>query len=49
LIFGPVADLIPIEWLLMGTGLLMFVEGFFLVGTKVLVQAGQPARSAVEG
>ena len=49
LIFGPVADLIPIEWLLMGTGLLMFVEGFFLVGTKVLVRAGQPAGSAVEG
>ncbi|MDF2629834.1 MAG: transporter [Symbiobacteriaceae bacterium] len=42
-IFGPVADVIRIEWLLMGTGVLMFVEGFFLIGTRVLVEAGRPA------
>lgn len=42
LIFGPLADRIPIEGLLIGTGLLMFIEGFFLLGNKVLVEAGKP-------
>lgn len=42
LVFGPVADLVKIEWLLMGTGLLMFIQAFFLVGTKALVEAGKP-------
>lgn len=46
LLFGPIADLIRIEWLLMGTGILMFVQGFFLIGTKVLVEAGGPAVTA---
>ncbi|MEH7013084.1 MFS transporter [Neobacillus niacini] len=42
LIFGPIADIIKIEWLLIGTGLLMFIQGFFLVGSKVLLEAGKP-------
>ncbi len=42
LIFGPLADIITIEWLLIGTGILMFVEGFFLLGNKVLIEAGKP-------
>jgi DHA3 family macrolide efflux protein-like MFS transporter len=42
LLFGPLADLIKIEWLLIGTGLLIFVEGFFLLGSKVLMEAGKP-------
>jgi MFS transporter, DHA3 family, macrolide efflux protein len=42
LIFGPIADIIDIEWLLIGTGLLMFIQGFFLVGSKVLLEAGKP-------
>ena len=42
LIFGPIADIIDIEWLLSGTGLLMFIQGFFLVGSKVLLEAGKP-------
>jgi len=46
LIFGPVADRIPIEWLLIITGLLMFIEGFFLLGNKALVEAGKPAGEA---
>lgn len=49
LIFGPIADLVRIEWLLIGTGALIFVQGFFLVGTKVLVEAGRPAASQVSG
>lgn len=46
LIFGPMADVIRIEWLLMGTGLLMFVEGFFLIGTRVLVESGRVSPAA---
>lgn len=42
LVFGPVSDFIKIEWLLMGTGLLIFLQGFFLVGNKVLLEAGKP-------
>ncbi len=42
LVFGPLADLIRIEWLLVGTGLLMFIQGFFLLGSKVLIEAGKP-------
>lgn len=40
LVFGPLADLIKIEWLLIGTGLLMFIEGFILLGDKALIEAG---------
>lgn len=42
LVFGPIADIVKIEWLLIGTGILMFIQGFFLVGTKALVEAGKP-------
>ncbi|KWX72237.1 MFS transporter [Paenibacillus riograndensis] len=42
LIFGPLADVVKIEWMLMLTGLLMFIQGFFLLGSKVLVKAGEP-------
>jgi len=42
LIFGPVADMIPIEWMLVGTGLALFVQSFFLMGTRALVEAGKP-------
>jgi len=46
LLFGPIADLIQIEWLLIGTGILIVVKGFFMLGNKVLVQAGIPKASA---
>jgi DHA3 family macrolide efflux protein-like MFS transporter len=42
LIFGPLADVVKIEWLLIGTGLLLFIQGFFLMGSKVLMEAGKP-------
>jgi len=42
LIFGPVSDFIAIEWLLIGTGLLMFLQSFFLLGSKSLLEAGEP-------
>lgn len=40
LIFGPVSDFIKIEWLLLGSGLVMFIMGFLLRANKVLVEAG---------
>jgi DHA3 family macrolide efflux protein-like MFS transporter len=42
LVFGPISDIIRIEWLLIGTGVLLFIQGFFLVGNKVLIAAGRP-------
>lgn len=42
LIFGPISDVIKIEWLLIGTGILLFIQGFFLIGSKDLVDAGKP-------
>ena len=42
LLFGPLSDIIKIEWLLIGTGSLQFIQGFFLLGNKVLIEAGKP-------
>jgi DHA3 family macrolide efflux protein-like MFS transporter len=42
LLFGPLSDIIKIEWLLIVTGVLLFVQGFFLLGSKVLIEAGKP-------
>lgn len=41
LVFGPLSDIIKIEWLLIGTGVLLFIQGFFLLGNKVLIEAGK--------
>lgn len=43
LVFGPVADLIKIEWLLIGTGILMIVESYLMLRNKVMFEAGRPA------
>ncbi|WP_449539756.1 MFS transporter [Ferdinandcohnia sp. Marseille-Q9671] len=40
LIFGPIADIVDIEWLMIGTGIFMFILAFFLLGSKALVKAG---------
>jgi DHA3 family macrolide efflux protein-like MFS transporter len=42
LVFGPLADIVRIERLLVGTGLFMFALSFFIIGNKVLVEAGKP-------
>lgn len=42
LIFGPIADIIKIEWLLIGTGILIFILSILLGKNKVLVEAGEP-------
>lgn len=41
LAYGPAADLIKIEWLLIGTGLLMVVQSFFMLNNKVLIETGK--------
>jgi DHA3 family macrolide efflux protein-like MFS transporter len=48
LVFGPIADVIEIEWLLIGTGLLLLAQGLIMLGNKVLIQAGQPSPSEEE-
>lgn len=45
LIFGPIADIIKIEWLLLGTGVLITILAIFLGRNKVLIEAGKPALS----
>lgn len=42
LIFGPIADIIAIEWLLIGTGALILILSVFLGRNKVLIEAGKP-------
>lgn len=41
LIFGPIADIIEIEWLLIGTGVVIFIQGWFMLKNKVLLEAGE--------
>ncbi len=41
LVFGPISDIIKIEWLLIGTGALVFLLGFVMLSSKTLVQAGR--------
>ncbi|NLJ76368.1 MAG: MFS transporter [Peptococcaceae bacterium] len=41
LLFGPLADVVPVTWLLIATGPLIVVVGFFLAGNKVLIEAGR--------
>lgn len=46
LIFGPMADWLPIEWLLIGTGLAMALLSVFFLANKPLRRAGVPLESA---
>ncbi|MDD2556052.1 MAG: MFS transporter [Syntrophaceticus sp.] len=41
LAYGPLADSIKIEWLLIGTGLLMFALSLVMLRNKVLIKAGE--------
>jgi MFS transporter, DHA3 family, macrolide efflux protein len=43
LIFGPIADFIKIEWMLIGTGIFIIVLAIILGRNKVLIEAGKPA------
>jgi DHA3 family macrolide efflux protein-like MFS transporter len=40
-VFGPLSDMVRIEWLLIVTGVLMFIEAFFLMGDKSLLKVGK--------
>ncbi len=42
LIFGPLADIIAIEWLLLGTGFFILILTIFLSRNRALNEAGQP-------
>lgn len=46
LLFGPLADHIRIEWLMIATGALMAVQGFFLLGNRKLIKEGLPPEKA---
>jgi DHA3 family macrolide efflux protein-like MFS transporter len=41
LVFGPLSDSVSIELLLLVTGVFLFVMGFFLIGNKAMVKAGE--------
>lgn len=40
-IFGPIADFIPVEWLLIGTGVFMIILTIMMNRSKVLIKAGE--------
>jgi MFS transporter, DHA3 family, macrolide efflux protein len=48
LVFGPIADTVSIESLLLLTGILLCVQSFFLSGNKALLEAGKPSPQPVE-
>jgi DHA3 family macrolide efflux protein-like MFS transporter len=41
LVFGPMADYVRIEWMLIGTGILIIIETLFLFSNKVLIEIGR--------
>ena len=48
LLFGPVADAVPIEWLLLGTGGIMLVLGTLVLRNRRLIEAGVPVTRTEE-
>lgn len=42
LVFGPLADIIAIEWMLIGTGIIISIMALVITNNKVLVEAGLP-------
>ncbi|RPI68576.1 MAG: MFS transporter, partial [Ignavibacteriales bacterium] len=47
LLFGPFADTILIEWMLIGTGLLLTIVGFLMIMSKELIKAGEPVPESI--
>ncbi len=45
LVFGPMADYVGVESLLIGTGIGLLIQGFMMMGNKDLVAAGEPVVS----
>ncbi len=48
LVFGPIADVIRIEWLLIGTGIFLFVLSFVITKSRSLIEAGKPKIEAIQ-
>jgi MFS transporter, DHA3 family, macrolide efflux protein len=48
IVFGPLADSLRIEYMLIATGAGIFLLGFFLLGSPVLMAAGKRAAPAAE-
>jgi DHA3 family macrolide efflux protein-like MFS transporter len=46
LAFGPLADLVRIEWILLATGAAMFLHGLLVLGNRRLIEVGRPAPAA---
>lgn len=46
LLFGPLADRIRVEWLLLGTGALMLAQGLVALGRRRLIETGEPVAAA---
>ncbi len=46
LIFGPLAEVISIEWLLIGAGIFMIIQMLFVLGDKRLLEAGKALPSS---
>ncbi len=40
LVFGPIADVIRIEYMLVGSGILILIEGFLLIRSKAILKEG---------
>ena len=49
LIFGPLADIVRIEWLLVPTGTAMLAHGIAVLGNRRLIETGVPVRPAAAG
>lgn len=41
LVFGPLSDYVKIEWMLIGTGILMIAETLLLLGNKTIIEIGR--------
>jgi len=44
-LWGPLGDVVAIDWLLVGTGAVIFLMGFVFVFDKTLLKAGMPRQS----
>ncbi len=42
IIFGPMADVIKLEWILIATGFLVILPSIYLIKSKVMINAGLP-------
>jgi DHA3 family macrolide efflux protein-like MFS transporter len=49
LVFGPLAELIRIEWILLGTGALMPLYALRVLGNRRLLEAGRRVEPSVQG